>query len=94
MGFDPVEQIGEDGGRGRASDQSLGLERLDTRLTQMLGFRIEQLAVRATDAIGAKRLFKLLRLEQHGQAGQRPLRHRCRCERVQRSPEMLLGLRI
>src|SRR3546814_113629 len=54
--FDPVEQIGEHGGRGAGAGQPFGLERLDIGVAQMLGFRIEQLAVRSADAIGTKRL--------------------------------------
>src|SRR3546814_5946718 len=46
------------------------------------------------DAIWRERLLELLALKQNGEAGQRPFRNRCGCQRPQRRPEMLLGLRI
>jgi hypothetical protein len=74
--FDPVEQVGQDGGGRSAADQAFGLERLHRRFAEPLGLRIEQPAPRPAEAVGGERLFELLALEQHGEPGQCALANR------------------
>ena len=58
----------------------------------MLGLGIEQPAVGAAEAIGLQRPLQVVRLQQHGEAGEGAFGDRRRGERGQRRPEMLLGL--
>lgn len=53
--FDPVEEIGEHGGRGRRADQAFGLESLNRGVADPLGLGVEQPAPGAFDAIGLQR---------------------------------------
>ncbi len=55
-----MEEIGEHGGRGAGPDQSLDLERLHRCCAEMFGFRIEQPAIGAADAIGPQRLLQVV----------------------------------
>jgi hypothetical protein len=59
----------------------------------MLGFGIEQPAIRAADAIRAERLLEIVGLEKDAEAGDRALADRRRGERGQRRPDVLLCLR-
>jgi hypothetical protein len=59
----------------------------------MLAFGVEQPSVGTADAIGPQRLFEIVRLEEHGEAGQRALLDRRGRQRGQRRPEMFLHLR-
>ena len=72
--LEPMEQIGEHGGRGAGADQPFGLERLHVGAAEVLGLGVEQPAPRAADGIGLQRRFKRTGLQQHGKTGQRALR--------------------
>lgn len=63
--FDPVEQIGEHGGRRARPDQPLGFEDLHVRFAEAFGIGIEQSAEGATKAVGAQRLLERAGLQQH-----------------------------
>ena len=62
--LDAMEEIGQHRGRGRGSDQPLGLKGLDFGLSEPLGLGIEQAAVGTAEAIGLQRALQRLRLQQ------------------------------
>ena len=88
-----MEQIGEHGGRSPRADQAFGLERLDRGFTQPLAFGVQQPAKGTADAIGLKRSLQDLRLEQDGQACQRPLTGGGGRQGRQGGPQMILHVR-
>ena len=74
--LDAVEEIGEDGGRRATADQPFGLEGLHLGVAQVLGLGVEQPAPWTADGIGLQGLLQRAGLQQHREAGERPLRHR------------------
>ena len=64
--LDPVEQIGEHGGRCRRPDQTLGLEGLEIGRSELFSFGVEQTPEGAAKTEWRERLFEFGRLQQDG----------------------------
>ena len=87
-----MKEIGQHCGRRLGADQPLGLEGLHGGGAQMFALGIQQTAPGSANAIGAQSLFEVVGLQKHRQAGDGAFFHRCRSQRGERGPEVLLDL--
>src|SRR5271165_781726 len=83
---DAAEEIGKHGGRRARADQPFRLEGLDVPFAEPLDLRVQQPAPRSCYGIGLERLLQSVRLQEHGEAGDCPLRARRRGERSEGGP--------